>query len=67
MRNAMAVGESATRALSRRISRPLQLKGNRQAPPGTGALPVYFGDSSKSEMCFAGLYRYPALTGTGCQ
>lgn len=23
--------------------------------------PVYWGDSSKAEMCFAGLYRYPAL------
>lgn len=27
---------------------------------------IYWGDSSKSEMCFAGIYRYPAL-GTGCQ
>ena len=31
------------------------------------SFPVTFGDSSKAEMCFAGLYRYPALTGTGCQ
>jgi hypothetical protein len=28
---------------------------------------ITWGDSSKAEMCFAGLYRYPALTGTGCQ
>jgi hypothetical protein len=23
---------------------------------------IYWGDSSKSEMCFVGLYRYPALS-----
>jgi len=27
---------------------------------------IHFGDSSKAEMCFLGLYRYPALE-TGCQ
>ena len=35
----MAVAEVPTRALSRKTTVPVQLKGSRQAPPGTGVPP----------------------------
>jgi hypothetical protein len=31
------------------------------------ALPVTWGDSSKAEMCFAGLYLYPMMSSLNCQ